>query len=78
MLKTADGRSVVMEDPEGKEFPWDPKTFDEIIHGEVINKADETKQWKDIAEDVIGLYFSAHWVSEYSNDYYGPNLLGGL
>ena len=59
---TNDGRSVVMDDEDGKGFPWTPKKFEDIISGELVNKSGEKKQWSDVTEDVIGLYFSAHWV----------------
>ena len=61
-LITNDGRSVVMEDPTGKEFPWHPKSFTEIIHGELVNTKGEKKSWSDIDAEVVGVYFSAHWV----------------
>lgn len=61
-LITADGRAVVVEDSEGKEFPWTLKKFDEIVAGDLINREEETKKWSDVEADVIGLYFSAHWV----------------
>lgn len=64
-LITTDGRTIVMEDERGNDFPWTPKTFPEIIPGKLINKEGEEKEWdSDTAADVIGLYFSAHWVSE--------------
>ena len=59
-----DGRNVVLEDPEGKDFPWMPKPFSEIIKGKLIGKEGAELQWEDCAGKVIGLYFSAHWVSE--------------
>ena len=62
-LVTTDGRAIVMEDPEGKDFPWTPKSFGELISGKFTNKEGEEKNWTDVKEDVIGLYFSAHWVS---------------
>lgn len=56
-----DGRNVVLEDPEGKDFPWMPKPFSEIIKGKLIGKEGAELQWEDCAGKVIGLYFSAHW-----------------
>ena len=63
-LITNDGRSIVMEDPEGKEFPWTPKPISELIDGELVTKGEKTA-WSKLKEtvDVIGIYFSAHWVS---------------
>ena len=63
---TKDGRSLVRDDPEGEEFPWKPKEFLDIIStGDFVNKEDDTKSWETIAKesDILGLYFSAHWVS---------------
>ncbi len=55
-----------MEDPKGEDFPWKPKKFkfSEVIAGELVKKSKEKSQWEDVKEDVIGLYFSAHWVNE--------------
>ena len=66
-LITADGRSIVMEDAEGKDFPWRPKPFSEIISGTFINNAKEATTWDQLQGKVIGLYFSAHWVSPVGN-----------
>ena len=54
-----------MEDTEGKDFPWKPKKFSEVIAGELINRGKEKSTWEDVKEDVIGLYFSAQWVKKY-------------
>ncbi len=34
---TKDGRSVVMEDPAGANFPWKPKSFDQILGDKFID-----------------------------------------
>lgn len=55
---TTDGRSAVMEDPEGEKYPWIPPT-----------PAEKAKTNVDALGDLvaaaggkpIGLYFSAHW-----------------
>merc|ERR1712176_1029271 len=55
---TTDGRSAVMEDPEGEKYPWIPPT-----------PAEKAKMNLDALGDLvaaaggkpIGLYFSAHW-----------------
>jgi len=55
---TTDGRSAVMEDPEGERYPWIPPT-----------PAEKAKMNRDALGDLIGaaggkpigLYFSAHW-----------------
>lgn len=62
-LITADGRSVVMEDQEGKDFPWQPKQLSELVRGKLVNNAGEEKDFDaDVKGTVFGLYFSAHWV----------------
>ena len=63
-LITADGRSIVGDDPEGTDFPWKPKPFTEVIKsGKFVNKDKEEKTWDDFQGKTIFLYFSAHWVS---------------
>jgi len=66
-LITSEGTSCVMEDEEGKEFPWRPKTFKEIWPDKIL-----MEKGKDGAEDTfmnsselkdknLMLYFSASW-----------------
>ena len=65
VLRT-DGRAVVTDDPKGAEFPWKPQTLDELLGGaEFISNEGEKKTINDIKgkEKVLGIYFSAHWVS---------------
>lgn len=64
-LITVDGRSIVAEDPKGLDFPWTPKDVTELIPGPLLKDTKgEMTQWSELKEDVIGLYFSAHWVRE--------------
>lgn len=55
---TTDGRSAVMEDPEGERYPWIPPTPEEKAKmnrealGDLLGAA---------GGKPIGLYFSAHW-----------------
>lgn len=59
---TTDGRSAVMEDPEGKDFPWKPKPFSEIVESAtVVDKDGKKSKFTDLKGKHIGLYFSAHW-----------------
>jgi len=60
---TTDGRSAVMEDPEGANFPWKPPTLWEALGEEVINQEGDTVSVEDLrgAGKVLGLYFSASW-----------------
>lgn len=56
-------RNQVAEDPEGKDFPWKPKTASELLSvAELIDK--EGKKFKSddlLAGKIKMLYFSAHW-----------------
>jgi len=59
---TADARGEVSEDPEGKNFPWKPKTVSEILGAATVqNKEGKTFPLSDLKGKVVGLYFSAHW-----------------
>jgi len=60
---TTDGRSAVMEDPEGEAFPWKPPTLWEALGEEVLDHAGETVAVSDLRGPgkVLGLYFSASW-----------------
>jgi len=88
---TKDGRSTIIEDPEGKEFPWKDKTFWEIMDGVKLLKHKEGKtdseevsasSLKD-SVDYIGIYFSAHWCppcrsfTPTLNSWYNKNLKAG-
>ena len=65
---SSDGRSIVTEDPEGKDFPWAPKGFIDILtDGNLITDTDGTEmRWEDVKCTHLGLYFSAHWVSNHT------------
>jgi len=57
---TTEGRGKVAADPEG--FPWVPKTFKQILQGNVINGKGEQISTDTLTENpAIGVYFSAHW-----------------
>lgn len=60
---TGDGRSVVLEDPDGNDFPWSPKPVLELLNGDLIDKSKRTT-FEAVHKnmDYIGIYFSAHWV----------------
>ena len=61
---TTDGRSVVMDDPDGAEFPWTPKPVLELLKG-VLKTREEDTTWEAVQKDIdyLGIYFSAHWVN---------------
>ena len=62
---TKDGRTIIMEDPKGLDFPWVQKDITELIPGKLLKDTMEsTIEWSELTEEVIGLYFSAHWVSD--------------
>ncbi len=70
-LITSDGRAIVTDDAEGKDFPWTPKPFLEVVEGKFCKKngkeveRDVEGLGESIKGKIIGLYFSAHWVSVY-------------
>ena len=60
---TRDGRSFVVDNPNGEGFPWHPQNILSCLAGEFINKDGGCISWDDIKEiKVLGLYFSAQWV----------------
>ncbi|CAH1801246.1 unnamed protein product [Owenia fusiformis] len=59
---TAEGRGKVTDDPEGKEFPWIPKPFNEVIKGNLIrNDKQEVDAGEALKGKIVAVYFSAHW-----------------
>ncbi|EDO42086.1 predicted protein [Nematostella vectensis] len=58
---TRDGRGALIEDQEGKNFPWRPKPLSEIISGSLVNKNGEVINAGDLKGKIVGIYFSAHW-----------------
>jgi len=62
-LITKDGRSVLMEDVKGDNFPWRPPTVWEAMGDEFISGDGEVVELSSLRGEgkVIGLYFSAHW-----------------
>lgn len=60
---TKEGRGMMLDDPEGKQFPWKPKSFSEIMMKvKLVNNEKTEKSFKELSGKVLGLYFSAHWV----------------
>jgi len=62
---TADGRSIVAEDPNGENFPWKPKPLSELIGDKFVDTSMKEVGLEKIEGKVLGLYFSAHWVSSH-------------
>jgi nucleoredoxin len=56
-------RGAVGEDPEGKDFPWRPKTISQLLSGaELVDKAGNTYKSDDLLNGKTKMvYFSAHW-----------------
>jgi nucleoredoxin len=60
---TSSGRKCVVNDPEGKEFPWIPEPLNSILFsGHLLKGTGEIDSKLALTGMVKGLYFSAHWV----------------
>jgi nucleoredoxin len=62
-LITGDGRASIMEDPEGKAFPWRPEPLEEMLVGPAIKGTSQVELADAIQGKIRAFYFSAHWVS---------------
>jgi nucleoredoxin len=58
---TKDGRQAVSEDPTGEEFPWKPKTLQEVLNGAKIVSDGQELKGESLLGKVFAFYFSAHW-----------------
>lgn len=59
---TTDGRSEVMGDTAGENFPWIPPTFSDVTAGLTLVRNDGTEvAYSSLAGKTIAIYFSAHW-----------------
>lgn len=56
---TLDGTSGVREDSEGTNFPWKPKSFDELWPEQI--KGEGVVSSSDLKDKYLMLYFSASW-----------------
>jgi len=62
-LITDGGRRAVIEDPEGKSFPWFPEPLSTVLcSGPLLRGTDEVESKQALQNKVKGIYFSAHWV----------------
>jgi len=61
-LITANGRDSLSEDLEGKEFPWAPKSLDDVLTGDILKGMEKLDCKSALDGKVKGFYFSAHWV----------------
>jgi len=57
---TTDGRSAVMKDPTGENFPWKPKSLTELLSVDIQTKTG-TAPMASLDDKVLAIYFSAHW-----------------
>eukprot|EP00928_Gymnodinium_smaydae_P013846 TRINITY_DN15025_c0_g1_i1.p1 TRINITY_DN15025_c0_g1~~TRINITY_DN15025_c0_g1_i1.p1 ORF type:complete len:452 (-),score=100.95 TRINITY_DN15025_c0_g1_i1:177-1532(-) len=59
---TKDGRSEVMNDPTGENFPWIPLSFKEALGTTFMRGENMEEVGAEAVEGkTLGLYFSAHW-----------------
>lgn len=69
---TMDGRGKVSSQPDN--FPWTPKTFSQIVSGNVIDGQDKEVSIESLKSNTaIGIYFSAHWCPPCKG--FTPNLI---
>ena len=60
---TKEGRGMMLDDPEGTNFPWKPLEVSEILKDvKLINNKQEETPFDELSGKILGLYFSAHWV----------------
>jgi len=59
---TKEGRAAISSDPTGEDFPWTPKTFQEIMKGATfLSEGGKRVNAEALNGKTLGLYFSAHW-----------------
>jgi nucleoredoxin len=59
---TKDGRAAVSNDPQGKNFPWLPKSLNEVMAGaKLLGKEGQQLGADALTGKTFALYFSAHW-----------------
>ena len=60
---TKEGRGMMLDDPEGKNFPWKPLDIGEILQDvKLVNNKKEETPFDELSGKILGVYFSAHWV----------------
>ena len=60
---TVDGYLHLCEDETGREFPWRTKPLHDVIKGTLLHGKEEVDAASALRGKIVGLYFSAHWVS---------------
>mmetsp|Transcript_106432 Transcript_106432/g.227284 ORF Transcript_106432/g.227284 Transcript_106432/m.227284 type:complete len:428 (+) Transcript_106432:113-1396(+) len=59
---TKDGREAISSDCTGEDFPWKPKSFNELMaSAAIVGQAGQEVKLEALAGKTLGLYFSAHW-----------------
>jgi hypothetical protein len=61
-LITDKGRDCLSDDIDGKNFPWEPKSLDCILLGDLLSGADKVDAIPALQGKLKGFYFAAHWV----------------
>merc|ERR1711939_187558 len=60
-----DGRRIIDSDPAGENFPWKPKTLEDIMGDTVLRREGDdvksVKRQEALGGKTLALYFSAHW-----------------
>ena len=52
-LITKEGRGIVGDDTEEKEFPWPQKMPLDVLPGPLLTKEDKRIEWSDVTEEII-------------------------
>jgi len=58
---TKDGRTAIMKDPTGQNFPWYPPTLRDLLRGKYVRNNGEETDHTSFDQKMLMLYFSAHW-----------------
>jgi len=59
---TKDGRTAISSDPTGEDFPWTPKTLQEIMCGaKLFGEGGKEVNAEALSGKTLAFYFSAHW-----------------
>lgn len=62
-LINRNGRSVVVDDPRGEDFPWRPKPLSTVMaNAKFIDKDNKETTWNELQGKVVAFFFSARWV----------------
>lgn len=62
-LITDKGRDCLSDDVDGKNFPWETKSLENILDGKLLKGSDTADSNSALTGNIKGFYFAAHWVS---------------